>query len=320
MKKILLAVIVVISGSVSDVNADIYEQAVELIENNNLTLKQLRETQLSEIAVSRVENNLSDPEIEFERLWGHGAEPRWGLSISETFDFPGTYHARRKAIDAMKEANELRYKVELVAKLIEARELLVEIAYCNKAMNLERKVVEDMRLIVEMSGKSFENGESTILELNRAKIELANNIVKLNELESRYKECREQLSFLGIALDDQDAISITYPIDRLLTIEEYHDGIENDIVSYYYNKLRIAEVNNGKARAMEQLPELTVGYVHEREEGINFNGFSVGITLPFSLIEERKKSPAILYRQLSLKRGWHRPNCAQRLMSNIIRR
>lgn len=269
------------TGSI-DMKADIYDDVKSLVEQNNVQLRKLREEQLAEISASRVENNLANPEVEFDRLWGKGSDAsKWGLSVTQSFEYPGVYRARRRSIDAMKEASELRYKVELANSVIEVKELLVEVAYCNKAMTLERKIVEDMKLVSQMLEKSFENGESTILEVNRAKIELANNVVKLNELERRRKECLARLFVMGIDMSQSEIEELTYPIQRIQELENYYSMIENDVVSQYADKLKRAEILKGKARTLEMLPEVTVGYLHEREEGTDFNGFSVGITLPF---------------------------------------
>lgn len=278
MKKFIIMVSAFIAG-VCCVNADVYNDIITQIEENNASLKALRYGNISEMAELQMENNLSETEVEFEHVWAsRGGEKKWNAGISQSFDFPGAYAARKRELAARREAFDLKYKAELTNVVLRAHELLIEIAYCNKAIALEEAIVEDMKSISGMLAVAYEGGDATILEVNRSKIELANNMVKLNELIERKNSCESELVSLGCSVFDMGAIS--YPIETLGSIDDYYMQIDKDPFVAYYQQQKRAEALGEKSRKMEMLPGLKVGYVHEYEDGTSFNGFSVGLSLP----------------------------------------
>lgn len=278
MKKTIIWAVAMLISSMP-VSADVYDEIAHQVETNNAALKALRYENVAEIASMRTENNLPETEVEFEHVWtGRGGEKKWNLGVSQSFDFPGAYVSRRREISARKDALELKYRAELIDVVLRAKELLIEIAYCNKAIALEQSIVEDMTSINEMLSKAYAGGEATILEVNRSKIELANNMVKLRELNDRRHACESELIGLGCRVDEIGAIP--YPIASLSTLDEYYSMVDKDAFVVYYQGLKKAEALGRKARAMESLPGLSLGYVHEYEEGMSFDGFSIGLSLP----------------------------------------
>ncbi len=278
MKKIIILAAACLAGTCC-VSADVYDDIIAQIDENNASLKALRYENISEIAELQMDNNLSETEVEFEHVWAaRGGEKKWNAGISQSFDFPGAYIARRREIAARRSAFELKYRAERADVVLRARELLIEIAYCNKAIALEEAIVADMQSINDMLSKAYSGGDATILEVNRSKIELANNMVKLNELSERRHSCISELGSLGCDITDTGAI--VYPLSRLETIDDYYMQIDDSPYVAYYQQQKRAEALGVKSRKMEMLPGIKVGYVHEYEDGTSFNGFSVGLSLP----------------------------------------
>lgn len=271
-------VLLLVTGGV--INADVYEDAIHSVTVNNHELNKIRSENLSEYYGLKSENALPGLEVEFENMWARGEdEYRWGLSVSQSFDFPGAYSARRREISARREAMELGYRMSKTDCVLQAYELLIEISYCNRSIELERSIVEDMESLSLLLKKSFEHGETTILDVNRSKIEQANSIIKLREHESQRAQCVAKLKALGYDLKDVEAVA--YPLMEFSSRDVYIKAIDDNPVVAYYEAVKRAERLGVKARKAENMPGFTVGYVHEYEERTSFNGFKVGVTLPF---------------------------------------
>jgi len=300
MKNLYITCIVsvILSGGFS-ASADAYEDVMRQVEANNASLHALRQENMAEQSSMKIDGNLSATEVEFEHVWARdGGERKWSIGVSQEFDFPGVYVARRKEMQARREALELKYRAELTDVVVRAWDLLIEIAYCNKAIELEQAIVNDMNGISELLSRAYDNGESTILEVNRSKIELANNMVRLREVKERKNACVIELRSLGCIISDDKLV--TYPLATLRTLQEYQSLLENDPLVAYYQQLKRAELLGGKTRKMEMFPGIKVGYIHEYEDGMSFNGFSVGISLPFF----SNRGKRALSKAMQLKSDW----------------
>lgn len=290
---------VLLTGGTGTVVADVYDDIVKDLEVNNISLQSLREESIAEITSTRIEGNLPATDVEMEHVWsGRGGERKWSIGVAQEFDFPGVYYARNREIKVRREALYLKYKASLTDLVIQARELLTDIAYCNKAIELESTIVEDMKSMCEFLERSYSKGESTILEVNRAKIELANNMVKLRGLNDRRIEALRQLKAMGC--DIGTGLDVNYRMASLGSLDEYRAKIETNTAVAYYKQLKRAEILGGKTRMREMYPGFKIGYVHEYEEGTSFDGFSIGLSLP--LFSNRGKRA--LSKSLELKAEW----------------
>lgn len=282
-----------------EVQADVYDDIVNELEINNPSLQSLRAENIAEISSIKIDGNLPATEVETEHVWaGRGGEHKWNVGIAQEFDFPGVYFARNREIKARMEALDLKYRASLTDLVIQARELLIDIAYCNRAIDLEKTIVTEMKSMAEFLERAYDNGESTILEVNRAKIELANNMIKLRELEERCLENERQLKSMGCSIKDTG--TICYRLSKLKSRDEYMAAVDGNATVAYYQQLRRAEILGGKTRMREMYPGLKVGYVHEYEEGTSFDGFSVGLSLPFF----SNRGKRALSKSLELKAEW----------------
>ncbi len=282
------------------VYADVYDDIVTDLELNNPSLQSLKEENIAEISSIRIDGNLSSTEVEMEHVWsGRGSgERKWSIGVAQEFDFPGVYYARSRELKARSEAMELKYKASLTDLVIQARDLLIDIAYCNRAIKLELAIVDEMKRVSEFLERSYDNGESTKLEVNRSRIELANNMIKLRELKDRRQEDLRQLESMGCHVGNSEEIG--YRIMPFRTLDEYRGKLENNMTMSYYRQLKKAEILGGKTRIREMYPGFKVGYVHEYEDGTSFDGFSVGLSLP--LFSNRGKKA--LSKAMELKADW----------------
>ena len=77
------------------------EQAIEQIKDHNLRLKALAEQHKSEATALSVAGRFSSqPEVEFEHLWGPDSNRKWNVGVAQSFDWPGVYRRRAKEAKA----------------------------------------------------------------------------------------------------------------------------------------------------------------------------------------------------------------------------
>ena len=79
--------------------ANTFDDVLSEVMSNNLTGR--AEAARAEAQTEGIlgENTLESPEVEFSRVWNTeaGGENKWSLSVSQSFDWPGVYAARREA-------------------------------------------------------------------------------------------------------------------------------------------------------------------------------------------------------------------------------
>ena len=84
-----------------------FSDLVSEIESNNLSILVSEKSLNSDKAEISTANNLSDPEIEFSHQWGQkGIGNKWGVGISQSFEWPGVYQSRKNSISNEKLALE----------------------------------------------------------------------------------------------------------------------------------------------------------------------------------------------------------------------
>ena len=119
------------------------------ISRNNKELQSARQAMEGDILMAKSENNLADPEFEME----YGFQrPENGLElvVSESFEWPGMYVARKKHIDSRITAMEYVYQSKALSLLVEAKQLLIELVNINKRIVLQEKIMDMVRLVVAM--------------------------------------------------------------------------------------------------------------------------------------------------------------------------
>lgn len=165
--------------------------------------------------------------------------------------------------------------------MAEARKLCIEMIYLNimrEEDNLHIRVAEEIQGAYQ---KMFDEGEVSILELNKAKLNL---LSARKEYESNKIERESVLADLGRLNGGQAVVleDTIYPSAVLPTnFDEWYRSIEGS-----YPELQQLTLQQDLARREVQLskslwaPRFNVGYKSERILGTSLQGVGVGIELP----------------------------------------
>lgn len=230
--------------------------------------------ELQELAMG---GNLPDPEVGFEHKWG-GGEKRWGLEVSQSFDWPGVYAARSRALSAAREAERFMAMERIREKSIEVRTLLLDIVAANNRVRILTEVQANVDTLLALTRRQFDTGNATILTLKKTEFEQYNIANTLADAIAEQDRLRVELAAMaGGRLIDTDTL-LDFPAQTLESEESYAQ------TGYYAADALQAAARRDRAsqraESLSRLPGFSVGYVHDFEEGIHFNGFSVGLSLP----------------------------------------
>lgn len=257
----------------------------------------------SEIENLKSENNLPDPEVEGRHLWGPATVGnKWGLSVTQSFDWPGLYVARRRANSYAADAIEALHLTNYYDKLVEIKSALIELIGIRKKVRLSQEILANIDSVNTLISEGFAKGEMTRLDVNKVAIEKINARRSLNEALIAQENIVLRLKTLnGGEMPDLDNLT-DYPMITLKSVEEYQQLSQEKNPQMAYLQASIARATaQEKVEKLNRLPSFTLGYELEVEEGNKFNGFSVAVSVPFLSNRHKRKAAELSTKSISLQ-------------------
>jgi cobalt-zinc-cadmium efflux system outer membrane protein len=262
---------------------DSFDAVLAEIETNNTTLLAMQQQADASKLNSRTGIYLQNPEIGFHYLWRNPSVMgnRVDVSISQSFDFPSAYKHKSNIADLQVGQADLEYRLTRVNILYEAKLICIDLVFNNTLMAEKRKLLEYAQNIAEAVGKMYENGESGILENNKAQFNLQNLQNDLGYLEADSKALLSELarlnggSELSFSLEQYPLISIPEDFDEWYAMVEQ----SNPVIQFMNKQVEISENTEKLNRAMS-LPKFSAGYMSEAVIGDQFQGLTLGMSIP----------------------------------------
>jgi len=271
---------------------DAIENVVKEIELNNTSLAALRKSTDAQKIGNKTGNFLQNPAMEFNYLWGDPSQigNRTDFSISQTFDFPSAYGYKNQISELKNEQAELEYRRQLMNIHLKTRLICYDLIYTNALQSELTKRVSYSQNIAKSYRLKFEKGDVNILDYNKAQLNLL-NISK--ELEAVVIEQQAQLAELTqlnggkpVALNQTTFEMVELPLD----FDQWYQAMEQNNPTFGWLKKEI-EINQKQTslnRAMG-LPKIQTGYMSESVVGQQFQGITVGLTIPLFENKNRVK-------------------------------
>lgn len=282
MKKIIITIISVIVSNLSLFSQNRVESVLNEIEKNNTTLTALQQSMEAKQLENKTNIYLQNPEVEFNYLWGNDViGNRKDFSAIQTFDFPTTYKYKKEISNIKNEQVALEYQKQRKDLLLEARLISYDLVY-NNALLLElSKRLNHAQSIANSYKSKFDIGETNILEYNKAQLNLLN---LSNEMESLNVK-RDAL--LGELTRLNGGIPIKFNVNEFPTtsipadFEQWYAQAEqsNPLLNWLKKEMESTEKQVGLNRAMS-LPKLKAGYMSENVIGQDFQGITLGLSIP----------------------------------------
>ena len=259
------------------------EHVLASIEANNIQLQALQKKQEADRHQMKRESNLGETEIEYSPFYtsGVGGMASSELVVSQGFDFPSLYAARRKAqmaAYAQMGCEQLALKQDI---LLQARLLCLQIIYLRKCMAIEDQRMEALSRMEQLFNVKLENGEATIIEVNKLKIEKSGLEKTRLQTASSLQKARHALQALNggkeVAFSRTDYPQQGEMEDDASVLTRY---LAND-AGLKATRLSVeTAAEKVKVSKMESLPQLAVGYRRNTELKEVSNGFLVGASIP----------------------------------------
>lgn len=286
MKSVIFFLLATVATTLTSVarNND-YNNIISALVADCPEVRQLVASNKAELEAKAAANVLDNPTVEAEHLWGRDdAGNKMGAGISQEFAWPGVYRARAKAIGASTRASELIEQSAVADKILEVEQLVIDIVYQKKTIEVEQKILDHMCALEKGNLEGYELGELTKLDVKKIEIGRISAASSLREAQRTLDDLYARLETVTGRRDCRSMINgITeIPEGNILSEEEYEKLIDSyDPRLAWLRAQSEAYILDGKAEVMAaRSPGFSLGYAFEREGGETFNGLSASITLP----------------------------------------
>lgn len=229
------------------------------------------------------ENNLPDTELSGEMLFRKN-DNKFNAGISQSFDWPGLYSARRASAEAEADAARATNEVEREKARLEAASLLTKIAADKCRIAICKRVLDDLNVLATQYRKMLADGNITVIDLNKLLIEIADYTQSMGDTQCDLDDSRAALRTMAPSLDI-DAMTADIDDFPALPLGDLNKYIEN-VLSFSagireLNARRTADEANMRVASMSGRPGFSIGYRYSHEDAHSYNGFDMGINLPF---------------------------------------
>lgn len=279
MKQLLTAI--TLFAAATAVQAQDFDSVAREIALRNPQVASIKASYDAQIADAQATNALAGIEVDFDyKFNSEQGDDRWGFSVGQSFDWPGLYHVRRKAGEYRADAFRDLYVADYVSAALEAKQTLIALAVAQQQLAVLEEADRATVKLAEAYDYAFSQGETTILETSKIKLQRFAIANRVAEAEALVEKLKGDLRALNGG-EDCTVPSLENVNLRLQSFDHYREIYEaNDPTLRANGKLAQAAAADVKAATAGALPSFKLAYIHDYEEGIHFNGFSVGISLP----------------------------------------
>ncbi len=282
MKTIIISMLVLFAGITLNAQNNI-NPVLSSIEENNTTLKALREQAEADKLQNKTGIFLDDPEVGFNYLWGSPTDigNRTDFSVSQTFDIPTITGMKSRLANGKNNLVEWQYKADRMNILLEAKQYCIELVYYNSLLKELYLRLEHAQTIAKGYKDRMDRGDVSILEYNKVNLNLSTIQGEISRMEVEREALFAQLKRLNggieVVFNDSDYGNRELP----LNFDEWYVQAEdkNPILAYVRNEIEVSQKQVSLSKAMN-LPKFTAGYMSEKVVGQRYQGVSLGISIP----------------------------------------
>lgn len=276
--------------------------ALQSIEQNNKTLLALQKNREAAELDLKAANNPEALSIEYSPFFRRGTDGMASseLVVSQGFDFPTLYSARRKAARLQSEVLRQEYATARRDLLLQAESLCLDMVYQKSAAALLEKRRMNSGKLLALFEKRLQEGDATILEVNKIKMERMAVETEFAQLEAaRQTTLHALLAMNGGEPYPFEQISEYPPLPPESEETLYEQYIASDPALLTARATLEASAQEVRISRQGWLPSLEIGFRRNTETGEASHGFLVGGSIP--LFSNRGKVKAARARQQSAR-------------------
>jgi outer membrane protein TolC len=302
------------------VQAQDIDSLLHCIERNNKQLQALQKDNEAAVEEIKSENTAGDLSLEYSPFFRRGTDGMASseLVVTQGFDFPTLYAARRKAAESRGEALAWSYRSARRDILWQAKSLCLDLVYLNRAATLLEKRRMNSEKLLALYEKRLADGDATAIEVNKIKMDQMSIAAEQAQMETTRQNTLHALAALNGNVPFDFGGGTDYPAVPVGSDEAlYERMMRSDLAlrgAEAETESTAQELNVSKQNL---LPKLEIGYRRNTETGEASHGFLVGGSL--SLFPNRRKVKVARARQLSarLKQDEARVQAEQRARAKV---
>lgn len=260
-----------------------YNEILKYAEERNPTLRAAAKRAEADKSAVYVGGLLPNPQVEANYFWSTPADIgiRWDFNVSQTFDMPSVLVRRARLRNLQEQSAELSYMALRRSILLEVQLLCADWVYYNALAYVWSDYSQSAIRLMQLYQKRYDAGDCSILEYNRAQMNLA--AVSDRAMEANLLADHTATDIAAI-LDT--AVCPFYqteyePVVVESSFESWYEEFEmrNPVLQQLDNQVAISHQQAQLSRA-QWLPTMSVGYGSENQVGSSFKGIKVGLELP----------------------------------------
>jgi len=304
MKYIIIALISIMTLYSSLFSQNVIDNVLIEIEKNNTTLSALKLRVDADKVGNKTGIYIQNPEFEFNYLWGNPSlvGNRLDINLKQTFDYPTAYKFRNQISSIKNIQVEFEYQKQLKELLLESRLICYDLVYINALKSELSKRLVHAQNIASSTEAKLNAGETNILDYNKAQLNLFNLNSEMEMLEIDREALLGELTRLngGKLIDfvESEYQETTIPAD----FEQWYMQAEQNspLLNWLKKEIEINEQQLHLDKAMN-LPKIQAGYMLEKVVGQEFQGVTLGLSIP--LWENKNKYKYTVANKLALEKS-----------------
>ncbi|MBC8436086.1 MAG: TolC family protein [Bacteroidetes bacterium] len=278
-KIFFLALLLSVSGSAW---AQSYNQIMQSIQQNNVSIAATQKYFEAEKYNYKTGLAPDDPTVEYGYFPGNKSTIgiKQTLDVTLGFEFPTTYINKKRISKTQTENMLYLTQNQIQDILLKARDYYFELVYLNKYHLVLTKRNDQANALMKAYQQKFNKGDANILDLNKAKMQLAETESQLRLNESMIAIYTEKLSMLNYN-NKVVVFDTLYPVIPLKSFDSLYNELvaKHPLLKSYSKETELANQQISLNRS-KWWPNLEVGYSGEDILGDIFQGVKVGISIP----------------------------------------
>lgn len=256
---------------------------LQTVKSNNQSLSAYRSYMEGETLQFELENKLPGLQaFAYYLPFGRNSTGNYNeFEIFQRVEFPTVYMARADWINNQQERLEYAYQKLEQEILLKAKKLGLELIYMQKLQALVEERVTQYEKVYEQVQTLFDQGQTGVLELNKAKIVWLDQQFALEELKTERRQIEQELQGLNGGRE------ITFQLDaypntiKLPSVDSlWNQRLKQDAEIVLLEKKKQVAQQRLKVARNQLLPDITGGYNYQGVAGSNYSGIYGGIRIP----------------------------------------
>ncbi|MGC3977825.1 MAG: TolC family protein [Paludibacteraceae bacterium] len=208
-------------------------------------------------------------------------ETDYRFSLKQRFDIPTLAGMKSKVADKQNDLIDLQYKADRLAILLEAKQYCLELVYYNGLKKELDTRLSHAKTIAEAYKSRLEKGDVNRLAHNKVQLNLATVEGEINRVDVERNALLSQLKRLNGSLDIVFDIYQYEHIDLPVNFDEWFTQAiqKNPVLEYARQEIETSKQQLALNKAAG-LPTFSAGYMSEKAVGQQYQGLTVGVSIP----------------------------------------